>query len=355
MNFKIILVILSILAMVFVSSCSYDDEEVNKVTEDNIKLNKRLNERQNENKVIVEDNNKLNKELIELQDKNTEEVESLKETIDELNKEIVKMKEEVSIYEDKKKLIDFFDKFSTTNIYHGMADTNVKVKVNLEEPLRSFPDDNAPYIKRYDGLSYSKANHEIKIVECELLYSTIDAKGKEWCLIIADGEIGYVEEVNILEYTERFHNYDPPEQFKDLRIGMTVGDVYSLFGEKVQFYYPRLRYFRMLGVYDEYDIDGIKHTDEIVSFFYNPNTRIVDFIRVSSMEYELESGFKVRDSLSDVFGYYDLLYTEVEDMPFDFGDEHRLYDIGDGYWLELQGRDGLLIEIIITPGYSIYT
>ncbi|GMQ58141.1 hypothetical protein AN1V17_25360 [Vallitalea sediminicola] len=327
MKFKVGLVILLILIMTLLNSCSYGDI-----------------------------NNELSQRSKELQNENNKEVESLNKTIEELNEQIAiltskasnESTDKVTITEDMKQLMNFFNEFNASNIYHGMADSNIKIKVVLKEPLKSFPDDNAPYIKKSGELSYLKEDHETKNVEGELLYSTIDGNGKEWCYIIADGELGYIEEKQISEYKHQMHNYSPTEQFKDLRIGMTVEDVYNIFGDKVELIYPRLRYFRMLGVYDEYE-------NEVVSFFYNPNTRIIDFIRVSSKKYELDSGYKIGDNITKVFGYYDRLYKEVEDMPFDFGKEHKLYDIGDGYWLELQGEDGILNEIIISPGYNIYT
>lgn len=299
-------------------------------------------------------------ELAAKNEKLSDELESLQQEINQLTENQSLIEEEHKISEDgyiddmklteeEQLLLDMYNN-EYFEVYHGLTDARVLIEVELNEPLRSLPSTSAPYIFR-SKLTYELDTSENSfpkgICEGELIYTTMDSNWNEWCLIVTDGNIGYVNSDQIVNYSNANEvSYETQEQFSDLTLGMSLDELQAMYPDKVKFIKPKLAYFRMAEIIN----DG----DYYFDVFYNPNTRIVDFIRVNSSDFPLKSGYKVGDDTEVVFEYYDDIYEQV-DLGLNFSGEHRIYDIGNGYWLEIDGREGKVTTIILTPGYNIYT
>lgn len=257
--------------------------------------------------------------------------------------------------DDENKFIDFYKRFYPGNMYRGKAGSRIMVDINYYEPLRIGPSELSPYLTT-SKLTYSNEIEGSNIIEAEFLYTSIGETGEYWCLVVLDNMVGYVKESSIIDYSYNDISYSALEEFADLKLGVTVETIIEIFGNKVQYEDSPNGYDKALYI----SLNGLSYDDdngESITYGYNPNTRIVDFIRVGTGDYPLESGFKVGDRLDDVFSYYDGLYPNITEDYVSVGlsNNDRVYDIGNGYTLSFNGRDGLVIQIIINHGYNIYT
>ncbi len=306
-----------------------------------------------ENQVLKEENKRLISELesgdakaIALVNQYDEELKAVQSELEEYELMYNTLENEIKITEDEEMMIDFYNNSSLT-MYHGLSNSQVKIKVELNEPLRALPSSKSPYYNR--KLTYTTSDdfgNEFQkgIFEGELLYITSDVGDhhKSWCLIIVEDTIGYVPEDCIVEYTNAEYSYDTKESLVGLELGMTVDQIEELFPNSFKHINNKSDYVRFMKIE--------KEGKGYLSALYNPNTRIVDSYVIKTEDIPLSSGLKVGDEIQKVFEYYDKLF-ELVNLDYDFGDQHRIYDIGNGYWLVIEGEDGVVKFITLTPGY----
>lgn len=305
----------------------------------------------------------------------TKQIESLErqknEEIHKKNKEIESLKDQINecinnnidFDSDDIKLKDFFD---NNNICTHPTDFQKflgLVNIKSQEPLRILPSYSSPTL----GGAILPINEEVDIPSSRIAEALVtvmghDENGKpvEWTLVNSGGYIhgiGYIQSSKLSEYhPQTITSYQPKEQFKDIKVGTNIDKIYDMYSDKIELILPRYGWFKMLAVYDTNEPDRERMHDSIIDFFYNPNVRKIDFIRTTNPGYELESGFKVGDSTQEVFAYYDELYPQ-KDIGIDIGPTYRIYDIGDGFTLEIKGgvnEGGVVTMIIINLGYNMY-
>lgn len=299
---------------------------------------------------------KYKNEVLELTQEYTNEMEQQENNylaqIDILQNEINKLQEELqlsneqsSVSDAEQKILDFYNR-GFFALGRGSADSGVMVKVNMTEPLRAFPSNGSPsYTDKLSDVDLSDGveNFEERLVDGELLYTTINP-GEEfarWCLVIINQKIGYVLEENIIEYINVSHSYDTLESFVGIDIGMTVDQVEELYPNANE------RFFNKSDIKKTLFVD--EKENRVFNASFNPNTRIIDEINVFTEEIPLSSGFKVGDDLEEVYSYYDEAYNEIE-IEIGLGDEDRVYDIGNGYWLMFLAEDGVIWSISLSSG-----
>lgn len=314
-------------------------------------------------------NEELTKQIESLESQYSEEIDKKSKQIEHLNEQIEHLNEQINecannninFNSDYIKLKNFFD---NNNMWTHPTDFQKYfglVNIKSEEPLRILPSYSSPTL----GGTILPISEEVnippgRITEALVTVMGHDENGKpvEWTLVNRGGHgIGYIQSSKLSKYLPQVNtNYQPKEQFKDIKVGTSVDKIYDIYGDQLELILPRLAWYKVLDVYDSNEPDREKNHNPIIQFFYNPNVRKIDYICMNTPDYELESGFKVGDSTEEVFAYYDELYPQ-KDIGIDMGPTYRIYDIGDGFTLEIRGgidEGGVVTLIIINLGYNIY-
>lgn len=330
------------LIILVLTSCS-NDEEHNSVEV----LESKIDELEDE---ISELNEEYDMKIEELISEKKEELESKENEINILNGSIKEL-ELLIPSEGQLKFLDFYKKFSTRVLYNGHVDNGVKVEVQLVEPLRILPSEDAPYVEGHGGLTYDNYYTDSRIETGDLLYVACDRntpshKGNftEWCCVCLDGWIvGYVKEEMVISYDHESLVFEEIEQFQDFSVGMTVNEAVSLFENRYRENYANNYPNKIFSIVNQ-------QNEEIgVNFICSATSRIVTGIIVSTEEYPLMSGYKVGDDFEDFSQYYDdffgldsiILQQDADDFL------ERIYELGGGYFMQVFGSEGKVEEIII--------
>lgn len=315
--------------------------------------NSDVEENQNELKVNdLEESNKLLEEEIRLL---VEESSLQEDVINALNEEVIKLKGEIQLLkessidltEEQIRLIDFYNNFSISSVSNGSIDSGISITVECVEPLRIAPSEEAPYIN-HRSMTYTNYYEDTDTKSGEFLYVTNDHKGMidAWCLVRIDDAVGYIKEEYVIEYSHILNDYPISEDFVDFEIGTTVDDLIDRFGDVVEINFMESRFEKSLYI-DAKHFNSDEDESRIGVFgVFNPQNRVLEYITVGTSEIVLKSGFKVGDNASDVYEYYD------ERLETFLGDV-KSYDIGNGYSLEFEELDGVIIQITINHGYIL--
>lgn len=342
MNIRVVTVMISILLLAACSKTTSVDQlelEYNKEVESIEKL--------------------YTREIETLVEEHQVQVSIMQEKLDQLEKEVIELSTDIQESEtlelpsvDEQKLLDLYQSESFI-MYRGETNSRVKVRVNLLEPLRILPSIMAPfYLNRltYNTHELNGDAFAVKEVTGELLYSVFDPVdiSKKWCLIIAENMIGYVPEENIIEYINVESNFETKEFFNGLELGITVNELEQLYPDSYEHVSNKMEFFQFVKI--------VKNGSSYLTAEYNPNTRIIDSICVSTEEIPLASGFRVGDDVIDVFSYYDPLYENIdiyENAGVNDSENYRFYDLGDGYYLYIESKEGVVWFISISPRFPI--
>lgn len=334
-----------ILALIIfaITSCCYDEEEHNYVEA----LESKIDELEDEISVLNEEYDMKIEELISEKKEELEIKENETYILNGSTKEL-----ELVTNEGQLKFLDFYKEFSTQILYNGHVDNGVKVEVQLVEPLRILPSEDAPYVEYYGGLTYDNYYTDSNIVTGDLLYVACDRdtpsdKGNftEWCYVCLDGSIvGYVKEEMVISYDHESLVFEEIEQFQDFSVGMTVDEAVSLFENRYRENYANNYPDKLFSIVTQDNVElG-------VNFICSATSRIVTGIIVSTEEYPLMSGYKVGDDFDDFSQYYDEFFGSDSIILQQDVDE-RIYELGGGYFMQVFGREGKVKSIVIDKTY----
>lgn len=343
MNTKLILAIIIILVLVLGCNSEVQNSET-QLEECKSKL---------EQLQDINENLEQQLELLNIEYNNAQEVkEALVEQVKGLEKKIV---ETVELDEDTKQILSYINSYNGRIFPSDYQPSYHIAWMNSNQPIRIFPSLFAPYIDN-DRITYS-FNDENEVKKLVEVYAFVNSKRSEgWGLVnVNNFNFGYIEAKYLETYIpEGEVAFISKEQFKNIKLGITVDEIFNKYKGRIEVLHERNGYSQMIQIRSVGIEDINSFQDEEISFYYDLISRRINFIRTTSDKYVLESGYKVGDNTEEVFKYYDSRYELIEAFS---SENYRRYNIGNGYSLDIGGdinEDGKVYIIIINGGYNIY-
>lgn len=286
------------------------------------------------------------------------ESETKDTTISELNAAI-EINKEKELTKDEERFLKLFESINGTRMFTEIPDNGLSITFQLDEPLRLLPFEDAPFLTWFGEVMYNGNNYSVGTTSGNLVYTLVDRNTPngdrdytEWCLVTTDNQdFGYIKADQIISYNYEVKDYTVKEGFKDVDLGIHIEDVYEMFDNKVLEYYENRLSYKGLVIYKE-DPDEPQNENLGIYFSCNPTSRRVVGISVSSEDFPLASGFKVGDSLIDIASYYDIKLGDELNDSNDL-ESYRSYELGNGYYLQFDGINGVVTRIAIRT-YTTY-